>query len=327
MPVFRWVLIFLFVSVSAQAQSSFTVTKTTIADQKAVFATVEAANVVSARTRIGGTLISFLVQDGDEVTAGQQIAMVTNPVLAQQLKALEADISAAQARLAQANIDFVRAQTLVHSGAISRSIYDQAQTELSVAQSTLKAKIAARDTLTQHINEGAVLAPISGRVLTTPVTEGSVVLPGDSVATIAEKNYVLRLDVPEYHATFLHVGDPVRIDENGHAAFGKITLIYPQITNGRVIADASAPDTGSYFVGARVQVWIYAGSRPGIVIPETFIDTRFGLDYADLKTKTGAIAIPIQRGAPQPTPSLPNGVEILSGLTPGDVLLPPGSAP
>lgn len=314
----------------AQAQPvNFTVASQSIADQKAVFATVEAAHVVPARARIGGTLISFLVQNGDQVQAGQQIAMVADPTLAQQLDAADADITAARAQAAQAELDFNRAQLLVRSGAVSRSVYDAAQTAVNVANATLNAKVAARAALAQQIGEGAVLAPISGRVLTTPVTEGTVVLPGDAVATIAEQNYVLRLDIPERHAAFQHLGDPVRLD-NGSATpqFGKITLIYPQIQNGRVEVDAAAPDIGNYFVGERVQVWVYAGSRPGIVIPSSFIDTRFGLDYVDLRAADGnAVAVPVQRGAPQPTPSLPDGIEILSGLTPGDVLLPPGSAP
>lgn len=334
MSLTRAAFVFAFILGAAQAHAqpqpaTFTVKAQDIADQKAVFATVEAAHVVPARARIGGTLISFLVEDGDKVTAGQEIAMVADPTLAQQLAAAEADIVAARAQFAQAQIDFARAQTLVHSGAVSRSVFDTAQTAVNVTSATLNARIAAHAALAQQIGEGAVLAPISGRVLTTSVTEGTVVLPGDAVATIAEQDYVLRLDIPERHAAYEHVGDPVRLD-NGSATpqFGKITLIYPQIQNGRVEVDATVPDVGTYFVGERVQVWVYAGSRPGIVIPVSYIDTRFGLDYADLRQADGsATAVPVQRGAPQPTPDLPDGVEILSGLKPGDVLLSPGSAP
>ncbi|WP_297488671.1 efflux RND transporter periplasmic adaptor subunit [Acidocella sp.] len=335
MPLLRAALILGLLAGTAQAQpaaqpaSSFTVAAQSIADQKAVFATVEAAHVVPARARIGGTLISFLVQDGDRVEAGQQIAMVADPAMAQQLAASDADIAAARAQAAQAKIDFSRARTLVSSGAVSRAVFDTAKTGVNVANATLNAKIAARAALAQQIGEGAVLAPISGRVLTTPVTEGTVVLPGDPVATIAEENFVLRLDIPERHAINLHAGDPIRLDDgNDTPQFGKITLVYPTIANGRVEADATAPNTGSYFVGQRVQVWVYAGSRAAIIIPSSFIDTRFGLDYADVKGKDGqAIAVPVQRGAPAPTPNLPGGIEILSGLRAGDVLLPPGSAP
>jgi RND family efflux transporter MFP subunit len=306
--------------------ASFTVSSAPIADQKAVFATVEAAHVVPARARLAGTVAAYTVQDGDTVQARQQIAMVADPAMLQQLHALDADIATAHAQLAQADTDFVRAKGLIGSGAISHQAYDNAHTADAVATSTLRARTAARAALAQQINEGAVLAPVAGRVLLTSITEGTVVEPGDTVASIAEAGYVLRLDIPEEHAALLHVGDPVRLDGDP-ARFGTITLIYPQIQNGRVEADATAPDTGSYFVGTRVRVWVYAGTRPGLVIPARFIDTRFGLDYADIQTPAGAIAVPVQSGTVQPKPSLTDGVEILSGLKPGDVLLPPGTAP
>ncbi|WP_297371152.1 efflux RND transporter periplasmic adaptor subunit [Acidocella sp.] len=306
---------------------SFTVAANPIDDQKPVFATVEASHVVAARARIGGTVMSYLVQDGDMVKAGQVIATVADSSMAQQLAALSADITAARAQLSQANTDLARAQKLVGEGAVSRSVYDQAKTEVNVATATLNAKIAAHDALSTQIKQGAVLAPVDGRVLLTQVTEGTVVEPGESIATIAEAGYVLRLDVPERHARFLHVGDPVRLD-SPRAEFGRITLVYPQIQNGQVEADATAPDIGGYFVGARVRVWVFVGQRPGIVIPSSFIDERFGLDYADVSAPNGkSIAVPIQLGQPAPTPGLPDGVEVLSGLKPGDVLMPVGSAP
>jgi RND family efflux transporter MFP subunit len=314
----------------AAAQTSFTVAPGMIADQKAVFATVESAHVVSARARLAGTVAQLNVQDGDAVTAGQVIATVVDPAMAEQLSAQDAAITGLRAQLAQANIDLARAQALITSGAISRSVLDQARTAQNVAASDLKSHIAARAALAQQIADGAVLAPVAGRVLLTPVTQGTVVMDGDTIATIAEQDFVLRLDVPERHAEYLQLGQPVRLDDDGttQPEFGKITLIYPTIQNGQVEADASAANLGDYFVGQRIQVWLFAGLRPGLVIPAHFIETRFGLDYADVHNPDGStIAVPVQRGEAQPTPALPDGVEILSGLQPGDVLTLPASAP
>ncbi|HQT63834.1 MAG: efflux transporter periplasmic adaptor subunit [Acidocella sp. 20-57-95] len=334
MRVFRltaWLVVCAWATM-AQAQptpESFTISAVPITDQKAVFATVESAHVVPARARIGGTVTTLTVQDGDIVTAGEVIAIVADPTLVHQLHALDAEISGLKAQLAQSDIDLARAQSLIKNGAISRASLDQAKTAVNVAASGLMAKTAAREALNQQIGEGTVLAPVSGRVLLTPVTQGSVLMSGDTVASIAAQDYVLRLDVPEYHANFLHLGDPVRLDpadrQASPATFGKITLIYPQIQNGKVEADATAAGLGTYFVGQRIQVWVNAGVRDGIVIPARYIETRFGLDYVDLRTGDGSrVAVPVQRGAPQPTPAMPDGIEILSGLHPGDVVLLPG---
>jgi RND family efflux transporter MFP subunit len=303
-----------------------------ITDQTAVFATVESTHVAAARTQLGGTVVTLSVREGDDVSAGQTIAEVADSTLAEQLNSIDADISGLRAQLNQAKIDLSRDQQLIASGAISRSVVDQAQTAVNVDSSSLTSRIAARAALAQQVANGGVLAPVSGRVLQCAVTKGTVVVSGDTIATIADRDYVLRLAVPEDHAVLLKPGDAVRLapnDTGGQTpAFGKITLVYPQIENGQVEADATAPNLGNYFVGQRIQVWLYAGERPGLVIPAKFIETSFGLDYVSLRQPDGSvIAVPVQRGAPEPTSAMPDGLEILSGLHAGDVLAQPGGTP
>jgi len=109
----------------------------------------------------------------------------------------------------------------------------------------------------------------------------------------------------------------------GAPAFGTITRVYPRIEEGRVVADATMEGLDAYFVGERVTVWIGAGTRPGIVVPAGMIRTRFGLDYALVRRGAQVVETPIQRGRPAPTPAMPDGVEILSGLGAGDVLVQP----
>ena len=183
---------------------------------------------------------------------------------------------------------------------------EQARTAQDVANAAIQARVAERAVVDQQIAEGRVLAPVGGRVLTVPVTNGAVVLPGDTLASIAARNYVLRLRVPERHA-----------------AFGTITRLYPRIEDGRVVADADRAGLDAYFVGERVTVWIGAGPRPAIVIPAALIRTRFGLDYALVRRGAAVVETPIQRGRPTPSPEMPDGMEILSGLAAGDALVQP----
>ena len=315
-------------AVPAAEPATFTVQLANVTDEKAVFATVESRNVVPARTRIAGTIASLSVRDGEEVKKGQALAVVADEKLLLQRDSLDADIAGLRASLAQAEGDFGRAQALVGQGAVSRQQYDRARTALDLAQSALNARIQSRAVVEQQIAEGQVLAPTDGRVLEVPDTAGTVVLAGETIATIAERGFVLRLEVPERSARYLSAGDDVRIDgaEIGEpeVAFGRITLVYPEIRNGRVEADAAAPGLGSYFVGLRILVWVPTGTRPAYIIPESFIETRFGLDYVRLAQADGnIIAVPIQRGEPHPTPSMPSGIEVLSGLHSGDKLVRP----
>jgi len=314
---------------AAAPADTFTVQSAPIADEKAVFATVESPNVVPARARIGGTVASLSVTWGDVVKPGQVIAVVGDDKLLLQIRSLDAQIAGLQSQVTQAEIDVGRAETLFRQGAGSKATLDQARTGLRLASSALSARTAEREVAQQTLQEGQVLAPVAGRVLTVPVTPGTVVLNGDTIATIGEQPFILRLRLPERHAAFTKAGDTVRINAGqlgaGEANTGRITLVYPRIEEGRVVADAVVPDLRGSFVGDRIRVWIAAGTRAAIVVPAGFIATRFGLDYVRLRLPDGSVAeTPVQRGADRPGDAVvPDGVEILSGVAAGDVLVKP----
>jgi len=306
---------------------TLTVVQRTVADEKAVFATVESISVVPARSRIGGTVAQLNVREGDAVTRGQAIAVVGDEKLVLQMKSLDAQIEALQAQADQAQIDFDRISGLVERGTLPRVKLDETRTALNVAQNGLRARTAERAVVQQQLSEGQVLAPADGRVLKKQISVGSVVLPGDPVAMIAQQDFKLRLRVPEEHARFLKAGDKIRIDgaelSGETSKWGVIDLVYPQIEEGRVIADAKVEELGEYFVGDRLRVWISGGTRPAYVIPASFVKTRFGIDYVLLRQGDGTVEVPVQRGRQMPTPELPDGLEILSGIRAGDQLVRP----
>jgi RND family efflux transporter MFP subunit len=314
-------------SASAAVGETLTVALRPVADEKAVFATVESISVVPARGRIGGTVVQLNVREGDPVTRGQAIATIGDDKLALQMKSLDAQIDALQAQASQAQIDFTRIEGLVERGTLPRIRLDEARTALNVADNGLRAKTAERAVVQQQFNEGQVLAPAGGRVLKRLVAVGSVVLPGDPVAMIAQQDFKLRLRVPERHARFLKAGDKIRVDgaEFGDQSpkSGVIDLVYPQIEDGRVIADAIVENLGEYFVGDRLRVWVSSGERMAFVIPSSYVNTRFGIDYVGIRQGDRTISAPVQRGRNVVSPDLPNGLEILSGIRPGDQLVQP----
>ena len=312
----------------ALAQDTFVVASKTVADEKAVFATVESANVVPARARIGGTVVELGVKEGDEVKQGQVVATVGDEKLALQMKSLDAQIAGLEAQVAQAQTDLARDEDLFPKGTIPKTTLDQARTAFNVATNALKARTAERSVIQQQVTEGNVLAPTSGRVLKVPVTAGTVILPGETVASVAEHNFILRLRVPERHARFLKVGDTVRIDgeelgANG-AKFGTIRLVYPQIEDGRVIADAAVAGLGDYFVGERIRVWVSAGERDSIIVPWRLHHHPFRHRLcARAQGQRGRSTCRCSAGARLPRPDMPDALEILSGLKNGDVLVRP----
>ncbi|MFZ3033672.1 MAG: efflux RND transporter periplasmic adaptor subunit [Parvibaculum sp.] len=294
----------------------------TVNDRKAVIATVEPVHELSARSRISGTISVVNVKEGDKVKADDKIAVVADEKLALQMRAIQARIEAQQAERAQAKIEFDRATELRRTGAGSQSKLDQAKTRLNVAIRNLQALQSDRQVIEQQSIEGAVLAPSDGRILTVPLHEGSVVMSGDNVAMMATDNYILRLQLPERHARFLKRGDEILVGSRGMKETdntsvrpGKVVTVYPQIDQGRVIADVAVEGLGDYFVGERTRVFIGTGERQALVLPEKFIFRRFGVSYVKLETGEDVV---VQVGQP-----VNGGIEILSGLKVGDVAVMP----
>ncbi|WP_417482730.1 efflux RND transporter periplasmic adaptor subunit [Maricaulis sp.] len=308
---------------SAQSGGTYTVAEQQIVDRKAVFATVESIDVVSARARIGGTIGELRVDEGDAVTAGDILAVVVDDRIAPQIGAANGQVSALESQLAQARIDLTRAQDLFDRGIFPQARLDEARTAADVLEGQLAAARQNRNVLVQQSRQGDVLAPASGRVLQVPVTSGSVVLPGEAVAMIASELYLLRLRLPERHARSIREGDAVMVDVSeltgDVSPSGYIRQVYPQVQDGRVIADAVVEGLGSYFVGERVRVYVAVDERAAILVPETYLVNRYGVDYVRLQHADGTLSdIVVQRGLDSD-----DGVEILGGLAAGDLLVQP----
>jgi RND family efflux transporter MFP subunit len=301
-----------------------------IDDLKSVYATVRSKNLTLARVRTPGTITSLKVDYGDWVKQGQVLALVVDPKIALRMKALDARIVADESRVDTAKTALDRIRTLQEKGVASQASLDQAQTAYDVAANELKSARADRSVIETESQEGEVLAPTSGRVLVVPVTEGSVVLAGESIATIAANEYLLRLALPERHARFMKAGDAVRIGARGldsgdkPLAEGRIVQVYPELDGGRVMADAEVPGLGDYFVGERVLVWISAGKRSTFVVPRAFVFKRFGLDYVRLKKPDGSQSdVVVQTGRSVEDAGTEPMVEILAGVMAGDELVGP----
>ncbi len=318
-------LLALCLSASGFAGEVFHVELKEVTDTKAVIATVEPVRQLVARARIGGTISSLTVKEGDTIAAGQEVAVVADQKLVLQMQALDARILSVQAQRNLAKIEFDRVAELQKRGVSTLTQLDQARTNLDVANRTLEAIQSDRNVLAQNTVEGAVLAPGAGRILSVPVSEGRVVMPGEVIATLAEDKYILRLQLPERHARFMRAGDVVQIGGRGLTAEtsdaklqGKIRLIYPQIQGGRVIADVAVEGLGDYFVGERTRVYVETGKRQAILVPQDYLLHRAGMNYVRLQNGAEVVV--------QPGESREANIEILSGLTTGDVLSKPDSS-
>jgi RND family efflux transporter MFP subunit len=313
---------------SSSATPAHRVEEQDVEDLKSVFATVRSKDRIEARVRTPGTVVSLKVDEGRQVEPGQLLALVADPKIALKMRALDAQIVGLQSRVANAKAELDRAEALRTRGVTPQARVDQLKTAFDVATNELKAASSERLVAEEQVSEGQVLAPAKGRVLKVPVTEGSVVLAGESIATIAANDYLLRLELPERHARFMKEGDRIRIASRGlsrdqqSVGEGRIVQVYPELQNGRVLADAEVAGLDGYFVGERALVWIGAGRRRVILVPADLVRKRFGLDYVRVAGDKGAaIETVVQLGQGVSAAPDRQSVEVLAGLKAGDMLL------
>ena len=302
----------------AASAGTLTLAPEAVTEWKPIYGTVEPRNDVPARARIGGVVEELLVTEGDNVAAGHRIATIRDEKLGFQIAAYDAQIEALNAQLATAETELERGETLIARGITTRQQVDQLRTTVDVARGQLAAAKAGRAVVVQQAAEGDVLAPEDGRVLTVPVTRGTVVLAGEPVATIGSGGLFLRLAVPERHATVLKEGGTIRIGTGGSTAEGRLAKVYPKIEGGRVTADVEVANLPGAFVNARVPVELPVGERQALLVPAAAVTSRSGLDFVTVMENGAEVARAVVLGEP-----VGDRVEVLTGLRPGDEIVVP----
>ena len=293
-----------------------------IVEWKAVYGRVEARDTIAARARIGGIVVELSVSEGDEVKAGQKIATVRDDKIAYQIDALDAQIASFEAQLATARDELDRGKALVAKGVSTAQRLDQLKTMVDVAQSQLDATKAQRSVVVQQGAEGEVLAPGDGRILTVPVTKNAVIMAGEPVATIGGGGFFLRLAIPERHASLLTKDAAIRIASDTGEATGRLAKIYPQLENGRVIADVEVDRLDTEYVNARVLVEVPVGERQAIIVPATALISRSGIDFVTVAVEGKETARAVVTGEKTIADGKPM-IEILTGLASGDMVVLP----
>lgn len=160
--------------------------------------------VVAARTtsdlgfRVGGKVIARKVDPGTRVKQGDVLLVLDNTDFELALRTARNRVTATAAELRQARDDEARYRRLSGTGAVSRQIYDQANTRLRVAQAEHAAATAEAAQVENRRTYSTLKADGDGVITDVRVDRGQVVAEGQIVASLAHDGArEAVIDIPE----------------------------------------------------------------------------------------------------------------------------------
>jgi HlyD family secretion protein len=316
--------------------------------------TLEARVKVTVSTKIAGRITDMLVDQGDEVRAGQVLVRLDDEDFKRQVEVEQANVAARRAALdrlvadkayANATLNFTtrsheRARGLVASRAVSQEDFDQIVASLKMAKAGMeraeaaivegqKQLIAAEQTLEfqkTRLADTVIAAPFAGLIVRRDRDPGDVVVPGTSVVLlISLKEVWVRAWVDETEMARLQAGQPAQVifrSEPERSYEGQIVRLGRESdreTREFLVDVLPKKLPANWSVGQRADVYVETARKSGVVL----LPTRLLLRKAG---EPGAF-IAVDGKASWRTLKLGlrgrHAVEVVRGLQPGDVVVAP----
>ena len=279
--------------------------------------------------RVAGVVERVAVSQGQSVQAGQVLAVLASPQVAQ----WRSEAQSAQKRLQLAQANYSREKHLWQEKVSAEQDYLQAQqqkAEAEIAVSSAQAQLSAlgaQSTAGLALNQFALRAPFAGVVLEKQLSLGEAVKDDASVFTVADLRQLwVQISVPAQHLAQLRVGQSVRVqaDSTGQEAVGKVAFVgsvlgeQTRSASARVLLDN--PDQ-AWRPGLFVTVAVYTQSvQAAVAVPLAALQTIAGQPSVFVQSPQGWRAQAVQLGVQDA-----QWVEIKQGLQAGQNYAAQGS--
>ncbi len=144
--------------------------------------------VAEVRPQVTGIILKRNFVEGGQVVAGQTLYQIDDAIYQANLASSKAQLAQTQANLTTAAAELKRYQALIKDKAVSQQVLDQAQAQFDAYKAAEAMGKAAVHKAEVDLSYTKVLAPISGQISKSNITEGAYVAAGqaNSLATITQ---------------------------------------------------------------------------------------------------------------------------------------------
>ncbi len=328
--------------------------ETTVVVRRDVTIKVSAAGSIKPLTPVNispkaaGKVVALLVDQGDQVKAGQIVARMDHSNLVGQLlrergnlEAAQGNLREAEAQLLSIKANFRSNQQLYQAGGVSHNDYTASQSQFLATQAhirSLRAQVvqAQGDLKTAQalMNDTVIRAPFSGVVTQKYANVGAFVTPTTSASatTSATSSSILALagpleavaSVSEIDEPSIYKGQPVQIRVDAYpdlVVHGRVRLIAPEsvvvqnVTSFEVRITIDHRDLAGLRSGMNITADFLVGEhRNALLIPTpAIVSQKEGTGVYLLSNGLRPLFHPIKVGA-----TVGSATEVLAGLKEGE---------
>jgi membrane fusion protein (multidrug efflux system) len=285
-------------------------------DRVQALGTTRANETVAVTANITEKVVAIHFDDGQAVAAGDILVTLQSDEMAANLKA-------AEAVLTERLLAFDRAKKLESQKFTSTAQMEERRAALRQAE----AEVAA---IQARLADRVIRAPFAGTVGLRNISLGTLVKPGDVIATLHDLS-VMKVDfsVPAIYLSTLRPGLPIVTKTpafDTRAFEGEIRSLASEVdpVTRSIVARAIVPNPdGVLRPGLLMTVDLLKNPRQAVVIPEEALVPSGRQTFVFLVDKSAGNKVvkrEIRTGARRP-----GEVEILAGLEPGDQVITRGT--
>jgi len=220
------------------------ITRGNIAVRVQATGTVDPIDPVDIKSKAAGAVVKLPVEVGSVVKKGSVLAAIDPRTVQNNFDQAVADDVVSHAALDQVLSDQRRKDSLFARHVISASQHDSTLSSVAAARSDFINKRASLDLARQALEDATIESPISGTVISRPISLGTIITPangqanGTTMMTLADLSRVrMRVTIDEVEMANVRVGESATVSVDAfpdHVFNGSIEKIEPQavVTQG-----------------------------------------------------------------------------------------------
>ncbi|MCU0646463.1 MAG: efflux RND transporter periplasmic adaptor subunit [Gemmatimonadaceae bacterium] len=278
--------------------------------------TAEPITQATLSSKLMGTVVAVLVQEGDRVRAGQPLLRLDARDLAARREQVIASIASAEAAEREATLQATRMRALVADSAAPRAQLDAVEAGLARAQAGARMARASAAELAAMTDYAVIRAPFDGIVTHRMVDPGAFAAPGAPLVTVQDSRRLrVVATVAPALATTVQRGRTIEVTIEGVTTSARVEAVVPAPGNLYQVNAIVDNRDGRLAVGGAASLGVPQGTQRAILVPEAAIRREGDLTGVTVEQGGRADVRWVRLG-----PTYGRSVEVLSGLRAGDTL-------